>query len=155
MGEDETEYLLNTEANAARLAESLEQVGEAEEPPEADGLAQTFFDTKIVPVLKKDGLPDPAIEGIRADFVVEVVRAREALRGYSHGPYRTWTGKVLTEEELQGYVEEAEQGSDVRQAYETDALVRGYALGRAHANHRVNPEAADWEAARRWFGVPK
>lgn len=89
-------------ANARRLYEVLQ-----------DELAEQFFDDKVVPVLKRDELPEGAIEGFRRDFIAQVLYFREEMAGYARGPYRTKTGRELSDAEIEALADEAERGYDV------------------------------------------
>lgn len=73
-----------------------------------DDLAEKFFDEKVAPTLQGDKWPEDKIAKYRAQWVAMVLGARKELAGY-----RTRTGKVLTDAEIDELVAEAEKGYDV------------------------------------------
>lgn len=88
-----------------------------------DELAERFFDENILPRRLAEGCGTPEIDDERARFVAMVVGSRKEMASYGRpagrlGPeeqavLRTKTGRELTEDEIAGYVEEAERGYDV------------------------------------------
>ena len=73
-------------------------------------LAGRYFDAEQAPGLRADGMPDDGIAANRAQFIVDISRAAEEIIGYSRGPYVTKSGRVLTDDDIDKLVEEAEGG---------------------------------------------
>lgn len=112
---DETAYLLNSKANAQRLQESLAQAGRGEHEGArgvADSLAEEFFDEKVAPGMVAKGIDADRLAKVRAQFLIDVVKARAELRAYSRAPRRLRSGVTTDAAEIEAMLQTARESAD-------------------------------------------
>lgn len=134
-----------------RLADQIELEQTQQDDPKPD--------TALLTVLR-----DTALKYQRLATKMEPGPSRAAAQIVGNALLDVWHALMTTQAE-----EKPEEPAPERVTFETvsggtatvdaylyDAHVRGYALGRAHANGRPEPTTEDWDAARQfWLKVPK